>query len=128
MTQPTPEQLRMARECQKKAYKMAVDDVTTFRDYGVQSALLAIQSTEARMAAAVEWQDIAIAPRDGTKFLAFQPGKSGACVVRARTDAMRVDFYRQPQADVCWQELPEARYSHWMPLPPPPTIRSATDG
>lgn len=54
MTQPTPEQLRMARECQKKAYKMAVDDVTTFRDYGVQSALLAIQATEARMAAAVE--------------------------------------------------------------------------
>ena len=86
------------------------------------------QSTEARMAAAVEWQDIAIAPRDGTTFLAFQPGKSGACVVRARTDAMRVDFYRQPQADVCWQELPEARYSHWMPLPPPPAIRSATDG
>lgn len=53
-TNPTDAQMKLARECQKKAYKMAVDDVTTFRDYGVQSALLAIQATEARMAAAVE--------------------------------------------------------------------------
>lgn len=44
----TSAQMKLARECQKKAYKMAVDDVTTFRDYGVQSALLAIQETEAR--------------------------------------------------------------------------------
>lgn len=68
----------------------------------------------------MEWQDIESAPRDGTMFLAFQPGKRGACVVRARTDAMRVDSYRQPQADVCWRELPEAPYSHWMSLPAPP--------
>jgi hypothetical protein len=47
-TNPTEVQMKLARECQKKAYKMAVDDVTTFRDYGVQSALLAIQATEAR--------------------------------------------------------------------------------
>ena len=47
-TNPTDAQMKLARECQKKVYKMAVDDVTTFRDYGVQSALLAIQATEAR--------------------------------------------------------------------------------
>lgn len=141
MTKPTAEQLEVTDADEQKALADDIanqiipprhpdDDIGdhAYRMVAYRAALLAIQSTEARMAAAVEWQDIAIAPRDGTKFLAFQPGKSGACVVRARTDAMRVDFYRQPQADVCWQELPEARYSHWMPLPPPPTIRSATDG
>lgn len=53
-TNQTEAQMKLARECQKKAYKMAVDDVTTFRDYGVQSALLAIQATEARAQGLVE--------------------------------------------------------------------------
>lgn len=50
----TPEQLQLAEECQKQAYAMAEDDRTTYKDYGIQSALIAIQHTEARLQAAVE--------------------------------------------------------------------------
>lgn len=69
MTQPTPEQLRLARECAvTAAHSARFDDeilsfwVTAwsdrakgiFEEGATQSALLAIQATEARMAAAVE--------------------------------------------------------------------------
>lgn len=51
----TPEEsLALARECQREAYRMAEDDVTTFRDYGIQSALLAIERMEERVRAETE--------------------------------------------------------------------------
>lgn len=54
MTMTPEEKLAMARECQKEAYRMAQDDVTTFRDYGVQSALLAIDRMQERVRAETE--------------------------------------------------------------------------
>ena len=57
MTMTPEEKLVMARECQKEAYRMAQDDVTTFRDYGVQSALLAIDRMEERVRAETAFQD-----------------------------------------------------------------------
>lgn len=61
-TQPTAEQLEVARKCAAKAYRNAdpTDALAGYIEIGemdddeaVQSALLAIQATEARMAAAV---------------------------------------------------------------------------
>ena len=73
MTMTPEEKLAMARECQKEAYRMAQDDVTTFRDYGVQSALLAIDRMQERVRAETDWQDIATAPKDGTLIDAMHP-------------------------------------------------------
>lgn len=62
-TTPTDAQMKLARECAAKAYRDAdqTDALAGYVEAGemdddeaVQSALLAIQATEARMAAAVE--------------------------------------------------------------------------
>lgn len=47
-TNPTDAQMKLAGRCATEAYKMAEDDCTTLHGYAVQSALLAIQATEAR--------------------------------------------------------------------------------
>ena len=54
MTMTPEEKLAMARECQNEAYRMAQDDVTTFREYGVHSALLAIDRMQERVRAETE--------------------------------------------------------------------------
>lgn len=67
-----------------------------------------------------DWQDIETAPKDGTRILAFAPKRKGAINENARVDQVRVDRrverYRWQYA----RELPEAPYTHWMPLPAPP--------
>lgn len=67
----------------------------------------------------MKWQPIETAPRDGTPALFFQKGNPTAIVGRARADEMRVD-HKPRHTKMFWRELPEARYTHWMPLPEPP--------
>lgn len=66
-----------------------------------------------------EWQPVTTAPRDGTDCLFYSPGNKHANNKNATDPHMRVDAFseRWPRA---WKQLPEAPYTHWMPLPPPP--------
>lgn len=56
---------------------------------------------------------------DGKDYLFFQKGRKSAGNANARDDCMRVDFFskRWPRS---LHQLPEAPYTHWMPLPTPP--------
>ena len=61
------------------------------------------------------WQPIETAPRDGTRFLAF-----------SRKGHLRIDRRHEkqstisPMSSLFWEERPDDRYTHWMPLPEPP--------
>ena len=68
-----------------------------------------------------DWQPIATAPRDGTKFLGFAPANKRASNQNARYDQMRVDWKKKgSDGERFWRELPESSYTAWTPLPPPP--------
>jgi hypothetical protein len=66
------------------------------------------------------WQPIETAPRDGTWALFWQPANKQAGHPSARKTAVSVDQFSDewPRAR---HQLPEAKYTHWMPLPPAPT-------
>lgn len=67
------------------------------------------------------WQPIETAPRDGTRALFYQEGNPRAEVPAARQTEMRVDFFnKRASSKNFYREWPEARYTHWMPLPEPP--------
>lgn len=67
----------------------------------------------------MDWQPIETAPRDGTKCLFFSPGYRRAHNENARRPHMKVDAFSGKWPDARYQ-LPEAPYTHWMPLPEPP--------
>jgi hypothetical protein len=60
-----------------------------------------------------EWQPIETAPKDGTEFLAFQPG-------------WELDFAWWDQARGMWMDRhgDQTVPTHWIPLPPPPEATS----
>ncbi len=75
-----------------------------------------------RIAAKLEghqWRPIETAPRDGTRCLFYAPANAKAGNENAHRPQMRVDLFsaRWPRA---MHQLPEAPYTHWMPLPEPP--------
>ena len=56
------------------------------------------------------WQPIATAPKDGTRFLAWEAGTQRSAIIWRRSAGWDTDaFYMDPVA-----------FTHWMPLPPPP--------
>lgn len=70
-----------------------------------------------------EWQPIETAPKDATKALFYSPGNPKAWHARAKHPHIMVDGWNSGQgsgANTRWNELPEAPYTHWMPLPQPP--------
>lgn len=75
-----------------------------------------------------EWLPIESAPRDGTAFLAYCPGKSGYF---ARQDVQVLNW--TGWGGGAWETLSGGKYglhepTHWMPLPtPPPRQSSASD-
>lgn len=71
------------------------------------------------IAPSAEWLTIETAPKDGTKCLFFAPGNPRASNFNACIDQIRVDHFEAewPRAR---HQLPEAPYTHWMPLPSPP--------
>lgn len=71
-----------------------------------------------------EWHDIATAPKDGTEFLAWDGNR--VCIaeyclpIRQRViGGVRYCWY-EDRKDGC---VREDSYSHWQPLPPPPTLK-----
>ena len=69
-----------------------------------------------------EWQRIETAPKDGTEFLAVDE-TGNMWVVRSRYE----NFAKLEPPGYGWQEkgvdggVADDAYSHWMPLPKPPT-------
>lgn len=65
------------------------------------------------------WQPIKTAPRDDTRCLFYSPGNPKAHNVNAQQPHYKVDRFSAawPRAR---HQLPEAPYTHWMPLPEPP--------
>lgn len=63
-----------------------------------------------------DWQDISTAPKDGSRALFIE-----------RSGRMRVDHWHKTATDSFWRErrTPDGRYTHWMPLPAPPTPDAA---
>jgi hypothetical protein len=66
------------------------------------------------------WEPIESAPRDGTRCLYYSPGNPKANNENARRPYFRVDMFsdKWPRS---LHQYPEAPYSHFMPLPPPPS-------
>lgn len=89
-TQPTAEQLELARECAAKAADGYLALPLPDDHPLVQSAILAIQATEARMAAAVEVLDEIAAQKLRVETFDYNPddadweGGFEECVKRAR--------------------------------------------
>lgn len=65
------------------------------------------------------WQPIETAPNSFDEILCFAPANKGAWNENARQNQWRVD-HKQTNGRF-YKMLPEAPYTHWMPLPPPPT-------
>ena len=66
-----------------------------------------------------KWMTIDSAPKDGTRILAFSPGHKRAINENARGPHMRTDRWVKRYNNFAHQ-LPEAPYTHWMPLPTGP--------
>jgi hypothetical protein len=68
------------------------------------------------------WQLIGTAPKDGSPSIFFSPGNKNAEPVGARKSHIKVDRFSKdwPAARLQW---PEAPYTHWMHLPPPPVAQ-----
>jgi hypothetical protein len=68
-----------------------------------------------------EWQPIETAPKNGTAFLGYFPGRAGYW---ARQDVQPV-YWLASSEDGRWMSPVSGhetdRPIHWMPLPPPPT-------
>lgn len=65
------------------------------------------------------WHPISTAPRDGTRAIFYSPGHPNANNENAREPHYRVDAF-SPRWPRAMYQLPEAPYTHWQPLPPPP--------
>jgi len=61
-----------------------------------------------------EWQPIETAPRDGTRFWAFQASKEAEQYICW----WKEDFAHWEGWQTVWDDEPEP--THWMPLPDPP--------
>ena len=64
----------------------------------------------------MEWQDIATAPKDGTRFLAYQKGEP----IQECWWCEDFPEWQGWQNDNDWDSDPDP--THWMPLPAPPTL------
>lgn len=81
-----------------------------------------LQATEARMAAAVEWQDIATAPKDGTPVDLWcinhlKWDKRGERVVNRKWGPCINIWQREDEG---WGLSEDMEPTHWLPLPAPP--------
>ena len=68
------------------------------------------------------WQPIETAPRDGTRFLAFERGNADYQIYECWWGE---DFGNWEGWRDAWDSEPEP--SHWMPLPPPPAGENGND-
>ena len=75
----------------------------------------------ARLRAALAWQPIESAPRDGSFLIANALGEVCPCQSR---DGHRIASNMPGHADWTWRE----RATHWLPLPPPPAQEDLADG
>lgn len=135
-TTPTDAQMKLARECAAKAYRDAdqTDALAGYVEAGemdddeaVQSALLAIQATEARMAGAVEWQDISTAPLDEEILAAITVKRADLKSVERHVIIIDSETGEIEDNDY-YHGWDVQDYEYWQPLPAPPAIRSAHDG
>jgi len=97
-TTPTDAQMKLAGRCATEAYKMAEDDRTTLHGYAVQSAMLAIQATEARAQGLV----------DASVALAMSAGKMNVALdsmekFRHHREAVLRDMLALKQALSTWR-------------------------
>lgn len=67
----------------------------------------------------MDWQPIETAPKDGSKVILAWGGKS---VVGSYLDNSKKRFAWQGWTPMCNQPFPQGAPTHWMPLPPPPTL------
>lgn len=65
----------------------------------------------------MEWQPIETSPKDGTVILGYRCGKI-ASASRVPRDDCEMWAFGALSADVAGR--PDAKPTHWMPLPPPP--------
>lgn len=71
------------------------------------------------------WQPISSAPKDGTRCLFYSPGNPKAWNENARDSHINVDSRSERWPSFHFQ-FPEAPYTHWQPLPEPPTKEGET--
>jgi len=127
-----PAWLRDLRTCQRTSYGAMVDVGESHPDYlphtekwvKFQDLLAACPP----QSAAPAWQDIATAPKDGTKIVIFAKWRGGQEIAVARWNDQREDS-RGP----VWESGFATSYqptivAHWMPLPAHPVSSPAPPG
>ena len=72
------------------------------------------------MSAKIEWLPMYTAPKDGREILCYAPGNQRAVAHIDHEPLVKVDYYSK--GDGAWRRMrPRNPYTHWMPLPNPPT-------
>jgi hypothetical protein len=107
-----------------RAYAVGMESADT------RATLLAAASDLSRAAKALRtkelptegWQDIATAPRDGTRvLLAWADGAMAIAVWQNRNENLEADTYYEGWVDQFdFVAMSVEAPTHWMPLPPPP--------
>lgn len=69
----------------------------------------------------MEWQPIETAPKDGTRFLTYEPSHYGIRIGRAFIRADHDDWLSHVDQHG-GSSKGGARPTHWMPLPEPPKV------
>ena len=73
-----------------------------------EAALAVLQ----KIASGDDWFDISNAPRDGGSYIFFSPANPTAINIKARYEEVIIDYWKIT-SDGWWNELPEAKYTHW---------------
>lgn len=90
-----------------------------------KDALERYAKTALTAALAAMWQPIETAPKDGTDILVFRPRFDGNYIPQVGQDW----WMRASYTGDCWaKSRADCQPTHWMPLPPAPTLLSTRMG
>ena len=117
---PTEEMVRVAAIAVRQARNGCITPPENGTEYDEQLARAALSAALAAM-----WQPIETAPKDGTDILVFRPRFDGNYIPQVGQDW----WMRASYTGDCWaKSRADCQPTHWMPLPPAPTLLSTRMG